>query len=297
MTLTSFMEDRDQVRRWAMRGGALALLIAVVAGGVLGLKPLRARAAAVRADPLIVRFDWPALNLTDDASLEGQTWMPESEQWQLEQIVQATVSPDPFDADSLEQAQRTMQETGWFERQVRITRKPGGVIQIEGDWRVPSAVVRDGATDRLVATGGELLRLEYPAGSAGGLRVITGAFAGPPPGADGGLEYGAPWVGSDVSAALALIGYLRKSDAWESVVGVDVSTHRRNGKLGVLIAEGGRVVWGGAPGSLHPGEQSDAVKLRRLERLVHDPTWINAGRPPIELYTPYMYIDESAAGG
>ncbi|TVQ32666.1 MAG: hypothetical protein EA376_04695 [Phycisphaeraceae bacterium] len=300
----SVKNKQKQERSWTWSGvgrragaiGAAALVIGALGGAVLGYAPLKERVGALRADPLVVKFEWPPLaghKRAGDVSPPA-TWLPEGERWRLEQAVRATVSPDPFDLESLDRARATLLATGWFANELELQRRPGGVIDVRGVWRTPAAVVRWEGADRLVSRDGRLLRLTYPPGEAGSLRIITGTWAGPPPSERGGLDYGATWLGGDVQAAIKLLETIRATSAWPHVSGVDVSAYLNRGRLAIITRDGARLVWGASPGEAAPGEQPDDVKLARLTTLIDDPAWINAGRPNADLYTPYVLIDETA---
>jgi len=266
-----------------------ALFSGLAIAGALVEEPLQARVAALRADPVTVEIDFPPL-----ASDASGTWLPEAEQWRLRQIVLATVALDPFDHDSLMNARDELDAAGWFAEPPTLRRLPKNVITVEGAWRRPAAVVRAGGRDRLVSTEGRLLPLAYAPGEATGLKVIQNAWADPPRWDSGGLAYGSRWMGGDVQAAVRLLETLRNTPAWPHVAGVDVSSFLDRNRLTILIEGGGRLIWGAPPSETPPGEQPAQVKLRRLIELVESPAWIGAGRPTAELYTPFVYIDETA---
>lgn len=274
---------------------AVALVLLVLTLGVaLGFGPMKQRVAEVRSDPIVVDFEWPAM-----AGQAGQTWMPASERARLKQIVTASLALNPLDGSSLADAQRALRETGWFkDRGPRIRRAPGGQAHVTGQWRLPRAAVRHEGVDYVVSGEAILLPLSYQAGGAGDLPVVTGAWAGPPPSPGGGSGHGEYWQGVDVQHALKLIDYLRRSQTVrEHLAGVDVSEFGEDRHLTIVTTEGGRLIWGGVPGESHPGEQSDAEKLRRFETLVTDPGWRDARRATLLLYTPKVYYDATATGG
>ena len=273
-----------------------ALLSIIGASAAFGLGPLREHVGATRADPLDVRFHWPRIQSKSQAG-ENQTWLPESVRQNLIETVLVRLSPDPFDTASLEEAQWALRHSGWFpEPGPTVTRRPRGVIEIDGPWRAPAAVVRFDDVDFLVASRGELLPLEYDAGTAWPLRVIADPWAGPPTDSAGLRRPGQVWVGGDVQAGLDLLALLRTTKGWPHVAGVDVGGFLDDNLLVIRTTEGAEAAWGGAPGSMTPGEQPDAEKLSRFDALVTSGAWINAGRPRVELHTPYVYFDESAPG-
>ncbi len=286
--LGSILFKKDGETAFGRIAGA-ALLSIIGASAAFGVGPLREHLGSTRADPLEIRFNWPTI------SGDTQTWLPASIQQQLTDTVLVRLSADPFDTDSLEEAQWALRHSGWFpEPGPTISRKPRGVIEIVGVWRAPAAVVRVGAIEHLVASGGELLPPEYRAGTAWPLRTIEGAWAGPPTDSAGVRRPGEAWVGGDVQAGLDLLAMLRSTEGWSHVAGIDVDGFLQDNLLVIRTTEGAEIVWGGAPGSGTPGEQPDAEKLSRFTALQSNGAWVNAGRPRVDLYTPYVYFDESA---
>jgi len=275
--------------KWMNRGFFSLIALGAMVGLIFGLAPLKARVAQLRSDPLVVEIAWPLI--AGDAE---RTWLNETEQDRLNALASAHLTPDPFDAQSLEETQSALYQTGWLRQPPRIERKPGGVIAIEGDWRLPAAVVRSDQWDRLVARDGSLLPIRYPVHGSGDLPVIVNTYTGPPRTADGADAYGATWPGGDVAAAIALFDLLRQSDRYSSVSAIDVSRYVTEGLLTIVTNNGGQVVWGAAPGAGAPGEVRDAVKLSRFEKLFADATWLGADRPPVEINTSRVLIDESA---
>ncbi|MCB9848263.1 MAG: hypothetical protein H6814_07590 [Phycisphaeraceae bacterium] len=289
-TLAAILFKKDDETAFGRIAGA-ALVTVIAAGAALGVGPLREHVGDTRADPLDVRFQWPTL------SGETQTWLPQSIQHNLIETVLTRCSPNPLDTESLEEAQWALLQTGWFpEPGPTVTRRPRGVIDVAGAWRAPAAVVRVGSVDHLVAWGGELLPPEYRAGTAWPLRVIEHPWASPPTDSAGQRRPGQTWVGGDVQAGLDLLALLRTRRAWEHVAGVDIGGFLDHNMLVIRTTEGAEVAWGAAPGAAAPGEQPDAEKLHRFDALLGNSAWINAGRPRVDLYTPYVYFDESAAG-
>lgn len=274
---------------WVNRVFLGVIVLGAVVGVVFGVAPLQERVGRLRADPLVVEIAWPLI-----AGDPERTWLNIEEQDRLRDLALAHLAADPFDFASLEETQAALFGAGWLREPPRIVRKPGGVIEIQGVWRMPVAVVRSGEWERLVSRDGALLPVRYPIGGSGELPIITGAFTGPPRKADGSEAFGAVWPGGDIPAAIALFDYLRQSDRYSKVVSIDASRYVTKGLLTIVTTNGGRIVWGAAPGQGAPGEVRDAVKLTRFEKLFADATWLGADRPPVEINTSLVLIDESA---
>lgn len=270
------------LRSGAARAGGWALLIAAGGALALGAGPLERRAGEVRADPLEARLDWPAAPGAD------RTWLPASERRRLSDLLLSTVALDPTDAGTLAEARERLLRTGWFEPDLTLRRRPGGVIEVDAVWREPAAVVRHGGAEHVVSSSARRLPLTYAEGGAGPLRHIARPWGDPPPA-------GEVWTGGDVQAAIDLLALLRSSPTWPRVAGVDVGDYARRQLLAVVTTSGARVVWGSAPGEVPTGQVPHETRLARFEALLDDPAWLAAGRPRVELYLPRPVINESAA--
>lgn len=266
----------------AARFGGWAMLLGAGGALALGAGELEERVGAARSDPLEARIDWPV-------SPGGErTWLPSSEQRRLASLLLTSVSMDPTDRDSLDAARRRLLSTGWFERDLTLVRRPGGVIELDGSWRAPAAVVRVEESAHVVSRDARRLPLTYPAGGAGPLRFIERVWGSPP-------GVGEVWTGGDVEAAIDLLAVLRGSPAWGRVAGIDASRYVRSQMLTVVTTTGARVVWGSAPGERPTGQVEHETRLARFEALMDDPAWIAAGRPRVELHLPRPVINESAS--
>jgi hypothetical protein len=262
--------------------------VALLAGvAAVSYAPLRRHVADLRAAEVIAEFDWPG---------EKETWLPPVEQARLMEIVAGMVNPDPFDGDSLQAAAEALMETGWFESIEALRREHAGVVRVQGEWRLPAAVVRVGGREVLVSRRGALLPMEYPVGGGWPMRFIQGVWDGPPRRNEGSYAFGGVWTGGDVQASISLLAFLRQSDAWSSVAGIDCTGFMEHGRLAIVTVHGGEVVWGAPPGTGAPGEEDDSLKKSRFERLMTDPGWISAGRPRIEIYPSVVLIDENEHG-
>ncbi|RMH23730.1 MAG: hypothetical protein D6693_10780 [Planctomycetota bacterium] len=275
---------------WANRLALPLVVVLMVASSALAYGPLRRRVGAVRADPVRVVIRWPAV-----AGDVSGTWLPADEQDRLRRIALAGLTPDPFDTTALAETREALARTGWFKTPPTLRRRPAGVVEVRGDWRAPAAVVRTGSWDRLVADDGALLPLRYPEGGAGDLPVIVRPYAAAPRRPDGAEGFGLIWPGGDVPAAIRLHRFLRSSPHAARIAAIDVSRYVPEGELVVVMDTGGRIVWGSAPGAGRPGEASDEIKRQRFERVAGDPSLVAGDRPPVEIHTRYVLIDESAS--
>ena len=258
------------------------VLVAAAAGTLaLGAGALEDRAGTLRADPVEADFHWPALTTGD------RTWLPAGEQRRLRDLLLTSVSLNPGDYAALTLARTRLLESGWFESDLQLVRRPGGVVRVRGTWREPVAVVRSAGSDHVVSASARRLPPTYPAGGAGALRFIAGVWGDPP-------RPGAVWTGGDVDAAIDLLALLRQSPAWGKVAGIDASRFIRAQMLSVITTDGAEVVWGSGPSDRPTGQVDHLVRLQRFEALMDDPSWAAAGRPRVELHLPRPVINESA---
>jgi hypothetical protein len=275
---------------------ALAVLGTVVVFGAAGLAVLveaprmqqRIAERSAGASPTVI-IDWP---LSPGAPA---TWLPAEVQDELLAAAYHELErrPDPFSASALAAIARSLQSTGWFEQIKRVSRQPGNIVRIEASWRTPAAVVRRGNVDYLIARGGELLPLQYQRDRAP-LPAIVGAKHESPT-SKGQLDYGTPWPGADIRAALDVIALLNTRPWRDQVAAVDVSEYLSSRNLTLVSQWNGRIVWGGAPGDAIPGEVAAEMKLRRLDVLHRQFQRIDARRRIVEVAGPVTLVDDSAS--
>jgi len=285
--------------RWL---GVAALMVggsALVAWGLMvGYRALEARAAShLEAERVTVRIAWPTQGGAPGAPMgageeaEGATWLS---RFFRERLVSAAAASADEAGSAMSGAQlravsRVLLESGWFEGTPRVWREGGGVLRVEGRWRVPMAAVRHGGREYLVGADGR--PMPVPAYAAGESRYafIEGVGNGPPLNDGGGVDVFRVWAGSGVPAALALLGVLPSDAPWRNqVAGIDVSALEagRGSDSGLVIrtTHGTRVVWGAAPGGFRPGETSTEGKLDRLNQFYARYGRIDAGAPRIEIF-------------
>lgn len=263
------------------------LVIAAVVAWIIGKEPLTKAVAEISASQPKARFNWPR---PAGADRSVETWLPPALQNDLVQEALATVSADPFDQASLAESHRRLEATGWFEHLRAVRRKPGGIIEVDADWRSPVAVVRQNGRDLLVARGGEILRL--PAGvpvSPGSMPVIFGPFALPPTLESGQVEYGKAWPGGDVQDAIKLIATLRSRPGYERIVGVELFDYMKSGHLTLVSDSGARFIWGSPVGRAAPGEAPAERRLANLKSILDERRDSPGFR--YEIYTPYVLVD------
>ncbi len=255
---------------------ALAIVGAIVAL-VIVYQPMQQRAESIVEAPLTIKFQWPVVMREDGTPDRTRTWLDPLSRAELEELARRTLSNDPFDHDALVRTQEALMATGWFAGPVTVQREDGGVVRIFGPWRTYSAVVRWHDKDYLVADKSERLIREYEPGTSG-LKIILGTQFDPP-------AYGAPWLGGDVEAGLALLEFLRGSTpkVWQQVAAVDVSAYAQTKELIIVTDLGNRIRWGGPPHDFTPGEPSGEVRRRRLEKILADTGRIDANMELLDI--------------
>ncbi len=288
------------------------IVVGSIAGLVISRDALMQRAAAMHdADHLgqgteggdgpNVVIEWPLIPDRIGPKGEPVSWMSASLRAQLSELVRSELTNDPMDHASLKRAADRLIATGWvreLHEMSRVadgsTRGGAGTVRVRGLWRAPVALVRWQDRDHLVASGGELLPISYPAGSVGTLKVITGAFGAPPD------IYGEAWSGGDIQAALALLAYLQPTEAFSQVSGVDVASYVKHKRLVIVTDQNARVIWGSAPGEWKPGEPSTQQKIAWLVGLRRDARYANridAGRAQVDLTVSYGVFSEVTQQG
>lgn len=286
--------DWGAIASSAAVAATVTILVALTVAVALGYPYLEARAAQVRSTPVRAIFSWPPLaGSPGGVTPDGQpaTWMNSAIRSRLESLVTEQVSADPFDRASLERARDLLHGTGWFDAPPVLERGADGSVRVAGVWRIPAAVVRHAGRDRLVATGGELLEPVYREGTSG-LKVIVGVGFDPP-------AVGAPWLGGDVQAALALLTFVQRSAGFAQVAGVDVTGYDPDRRLALITDRGTRVIWGSPPNEWNPGEPSSETKLQHLDLLASRDEFgrrIDACRPQVDLSNPRGVLIDSTAG-
>lgn len=218
-------------------------------------------------------------------------WMGGPIREQLSELLRDELSSDPLDDIGLHNAADRLLQTGWVAKVNTIRRETGNVVRLAATFRVPVALVRSGDKDHLVATGGELLPIAYPAGSITTFRIIVGAKSAAPE------VFGEPWAGGEVQAAIALMGYLQPTDAYSQVWGIDTTDFAKSKRLTIVTDQQTRVLWGASPADWKPGEPPAATKLKWLLGLRGNQQFgkrIDAGRSMIDLTNPRGPLAEAA---
>lgn len=260
--------------------GSYALFAGVVGVLALGYQPMKSRAAEIQAQIPAVQVSWPPTaglitSEPESPGAEPRTWMNAEIRRDLEQLVLARVSPDPFDLEGLQAARTALIGTGWLKDDVRLERVSSGLVRVTGTWRIPAAAVRYDGHDVLVTNQGELLPVKYkPDGS--GFKVIVGVSTPAP-------NPGEAWIGGEVQTGIKLLEYLGSLSSFQQVAAIDLSKYHDDRSLVIVTELGNRILWGGAPGTFTPGEPEATVKLARLAQLYREFGRIDARRDLVDV--------------
>lgn len=260
-------------------------VIALLIGYAVGRDALERRVASARAEPIQVTFDWPTWMAGENATLDpGVNPMA-----LLSELVQATVSMDPFDRASLVKAAELMRSTGWLQSDAEIRRLPGGTIRVSGTWRVPSAVVEYNGDSYLVGADGSPMRLPLDAEIGSHWYRVIGPSLAPRTrtlerqgiGKIDVIAWGEEWPGGDVQDGIALLRLLDASSELggvttaegrlvDRIVAVDLSRYMRtaSSELRLRTDLGGTIVWGAPIAQDAPGEVSVGVKIGHIAALL-----------------------------
>lgn len=287
--------DWRAIGRWSMRGLSIAMLVGLAIGLTFGVDRLRGKAeadlrlAAFEAGGGVeIGFVWPRLD-----GRPGETWLPGADQEVLHRAATRALGEDsPLSGEPLRRVARELGEMGWFVGDPVVRRTGVGRVLVEGEWRVPAAVVRWEGDDWMISASGLPMTPVYLAGRSG-RPVITGAYVGPV--VSGPDAYQKQWRDPGVTVALGLLAELGRAGMLEHIGGVDIAGYLEGGPIELVSADGNRVVWGSPVGEWKPGEPTVEEKLGRLRALVGRTGSIDAGQARVEIHRARVEIDRSAS--
>ena len=275
--------------RWgvfAQHLGTVVIALIVVGGlaaFVMGYRPLHREARRnVAAIPAKVEVIWPVL--TVPKGTPAKTWLPEQFQQQILKLAldQLGDSPAVFSRDPLESVGIALEQSGWFDGRPRVSRVGDNTVRIEGNWRLPAAVIRSGGKDILLSWSGRQMPVEYDV-NASGLVVILPVSGPRPVLSNGAPDFQTPWGGEDLAAAMELLSTV-KPHPWSSqIAGIDITDFGHTQQLSILTRNETRIVWGGRPGKPLLGETSSASKLERIGEINRRFARIDAAKQAIDI--------------
>lgn len=204
-------------------------------------------------------------------------WMSEF----LVQRIAATARPrglhSAFDHAMLVDTRNALEANPWVSKVYEVRRayreKPGDTVEIDCEYRVPTALVKWGANYWLVDRQGYKLPEQYEAGDVDkivkvddgrvDIRIIDGVHHAPP-------ATGKKWIGDDVAAGLEMVALLADKPYAQQILHVNVAHfgNPREPHIVLVTKEGTEIRWGRTPSELDKDpflEVSTARKLKRLE--------------------------------
>lgn len=274
----------ERNRRIAIGVAVCAAGIATFVGSAIGLEAVNERAIGHLAPDAPGDREVPTVNVAWPVDGSGQIWMPLTERERLSTIIAnaarggRALSPEP-----LAMIGQSLHDTGWFEGSPTVRWTHDGEIDVSGQWRAPAAAVRIGPREHLIDFDATLLPLDYPSGQSNQIFLLNPSQQRTVP--------GLAWEGEGLRAALDLILLLQRENLLGQVAGIDLGEGSQAGILAVISDRGARVMWGGGPDHLRPGEQPTSVKLNRLRTLLDRTGRIDGGVSKIDLRGPQILIE------
>lgn len=266
----------------------LLCIVGIAIGATFGIGPLEAQASKIlQADPPQVVISWPRLLTAAPGSKDAAptTWLPLQFQEELLALAEKQLGarPEPIGRESLRRIALALGGSGWFEGLPSVKREAGGVIRVDGRWRVPAAVVRAGGKDRLISWEAKPMPVSYEPGRSG-LKVIVGAVEPVAAGSAGHPDYQRAWPGEQTQAALELLALISREPWADQISGVDVSAYSSKKELVLLTKYGTSIVWGGRPSQPRPGDTSTASKLAKIAMLQRDLRRVDGGMAAVDVW-------------
>ena len=244
--------------QWSL---AVALLAAAGAGWFWGQRELReaVRASASTGPVKVELVDLPS-------------WMPRPIAEQLQRELAELMTADPFDRQALRRAAEMLAASPWVEQVHRVSRRPGGLVEVSATYRQGVALVRTESGCKLIDARGVRLPFSYDLHEASrtGLPLLLGVRHAMPPA-------GESWAGDDLAAGMKLAACIAR-EAWSAqVAGIDVTNYagrlsNRRAHLKIVTAldldedpfNNPGVEWGRPPGDERFYEPPPQWKLSRI---------------------------------
>jgi hypothetical protein len=213
-------------------------------------------------------------------------WMSDAELEPLAELVADPLRGSPLQRGNLAAAREALLRSGWFEEVRQVRRTGGDEVEVDGVWTTPFAVVREGGYDHLIDLHGRLLPRCYRPGTTPRSLIRIESASQPRP-----AEYGTPWPGDDVQAALA-VARLVDSRPWRpQVAWIDLSEVPKDGCIRLRTSRACAIRWGRAPGREGASEVPARQKLEYLDWLHQHYGRIDAGcEEQLDLLSDYVGV-------
>lgn len=287
-------EDAGSIARtlaaWSGKALTCTAVLAIIAGFIgwaVGADALQARASQIKAEGVTVRFNWPE-------TPEGGTWVPRAVQQELIRIVEANLSTDPFDRESIQRLYDRLQATGWFSEITSLSRKPGGLVKVDADWRAPAAVVVRAGCEYLIGTDSALMQLPPNFKLLPSMFRIQNPHSEPERDrATGEVLYGRDWPLDDVDHALRLLSAVARVPEGASIVSVDLGEYPSTGHLLLKTDTGCVLNWGAPVDETVPGEAPVKRKLANLRTILASGHRLDRGIERIDINRGHVVAETS----
>lgn len=274
--------------------------LAIVAGGTVGAfirvrQYVDKQVVFSKEPPRIVLKDRPA-------------WMKPQVAAAIARSAQPMAGCSAFDRQVLEDIADIARRNPWVKKVKQVRRvfdqRPGDTIEIDCEYRIPAAWVRDGGktpreTDRIILVdtdgiilpenrplrGDELRAALYGPDGKVNLRCIDGV-ARRAPMENGRIAVGLKWIGDDLQEGLKLARILHGRAAAEQLIIIDVNNHagRQDNREAYIVCHtprGSVIRWGGATDTV--AEITGAQKLLMLDQLVQKFKSADMNQPWVDL--------------
>lgn len=224
----------------------------VIAGVIIAIRaslPAMTQRATAAAEmgPLTVRFK------------SAPTWYGGTLENYLTDIVVACIQPDGLSRDGLIEARDILIGTGCFSEVSQVRRVRTNVVEIDAVFLEPYALIEDDQGAHLVDPTGALLPSFYQPGKGLHFIAITGVLFSRP------ATVGKTWEGSDVIAAIELVGLLDQCTWREQIARIDITGFERGRPIVLVSDVGTRIVWGAPAGKERALEALSERKLAYLD--------------------------------
>ena len=204
-------------------------------------------AAAAEAGPLTIQFK------------NAPSWYGGTLEEYLTDVVTACVQSDVLRRDGLIDARNMLIGTGCFTEVRQVRRTQASVVEIDAVFLEPYALIEDAEGTHLVDPSGALLPSFYQPGKGLHFIAITGVLFPRP------QVVGDTWEGSDVIAAIELVGLLDRMPWRKQIARIDMTGFDRGRPIVLISDTGTRIVWGAPTGKERALEALSERKLAYLE--------------------------------
>lgn len=228
--------DGARRRRIVRRGGLSFLVVIVVLAVTTGMAGLETHVQR----QLRERIDRPTLAFVDLPEPLKELALGD-----LQDSVSELLASDWTDAQLCRTMAARLASVGWVDKVTSVRRRSNGRFEVSGCYRIPVAMIQQGAEFLLTDGHGVRLPGTYRYDP---LWTLVQGVAGRAP------EPGEPWEGGDLRAALTILAVLAVEPFGDQITAVlveNVGGRRDPQRSHIELATdraGGRIRWGSAPG-------------------------------------------------